>query len=62
MLIASIIDVVLKRKNKVKNEEPDSENNNSSPEGLKGSRELVINKNKRTNSECTTSETWFHLY
>ncbi|XP_045468141.1 nose resistant to fluoxetine protein 6-like isoform X1 [Harmonia axyridis] len=50
MLIASIIDVVLKRKNKVNNEEPDSENNNSSPEGLKGSRELVINKNKRTNN------------
>lgn len=51
MFIASFVDLVLKQKNKVKNEEPDSENNNSNPEGLKGSRELVINRNKRTNSE-----------
>ncbi|KAL3277718.1 hypothetical protein HHI36_013061 [Cryptolaemus montrouzieri] len=50
IFIASIVEVLLKKKNKVKKEDPDSENNNTSPEGLKGSRELVLNKNKSTNN------------
>ncbi|KAK9881174.1 hypothetical protein WA026_014522 [Henosepilachna vigintioctopunctata] len=46
IFIASLVELALKGTKKAKNEDPDSENNNSNKEVLKGSRELVLNKNQ----------------